>query len=321
MPHAVTAAAPASIGNVAVGFDALGCAVHGKHDRVRVRRVEAAGVHLDHVHGADLPLQPEANTATAGLSAFLDDHDVPHGLRVTIDKGIPLSAGLGGSAASAVAGIWAADACCGTGLSDEAKMRYALQGEAVASGTPHGDNVAASLCGGLVLTRGVDPPRLTHLPVPEAIRCVLVHPDLQVETEAARGVVPEDVPLSAAVAQSARLAGFVAACYEGDLDAIRDTLRDDLVEPHRAALVPGFRDVQAAAQEAGALGCSFSGAGPTMFAWCAGDEAAKRACAAMTAAGEAAGHSIESWVSPVNAQGAHVVSAAEREAADEAEER
>ena len=305
-----TAFAPASIGNVGVGYDVLGCALEGAGgDCVSVRCIDDPAVRVERVTGCDatLPTDPADNTATAGLVALREDLELPFGFAVSIEKGTPLSAGMGGSAASAVASVVAANALLPEPLVRARLLHYALQGEAVASGSIHPDNVAPCLYGGLVLTRAVDPPDVIPIPAPDGVRCVLVHPALEVATRDARACLPETVPLATAVQQSAHLGAFIAGCYRGDLVLLGRALRDHMVEPHRASLVPGFADVQAAAMDAGALGCTLSGAGPSLFAWCpTADAPAIRD--AMVRAFAARDTATDAWISPVDAPGAHLVS-------------
>ncbi|WP_022835183.1 homoserine kinase [Salisaeta longa] len=307
-PLQATAAAPASIGNVAVGYDVLGQVLAiGVHDRVTVRRTERPGVRIEAITGATgLPTDPAHNTATAGLLDLCAARDLPHGLAVSIDKGIPLSAGLGGSAASAVAGVWAAGALLDPPLSRDEAFRYALAGEAVASGDWHPDNVAPALYGGLVLTRDMERPDVLRLPVPDGLSCVVAHPTLTINTRDARACVPPTVPIRTATQQMADLGGLVAGCYTNDLPLVGRALRDGLAEPHRERLLPGFAAIKQAALQAGALGGSFAGAGPTMFMWCPAAAAADVA-AALQGAMTAAGYAVSTWTSAVDGPGVRCV--------------
>ncbi|HSU15844.1 homoserine kinase [Longimicrobium sp.] len=307
-PSRATAFAPASTSNLAVGFDLLGHPLALYGDRVTVTRRASPGVVMGAVTGVagPLPADPAANTAGTAVMRFLADHAPGLGVEVAIEKGIPLGSGIGGSAASAVAAVVAANALLPEPLPAAALFRYALMGEAVASGAMHGDNVAPSLFGGLVLVRAADPPDVVPLPAPPALRCVLVLPRLRLDTRDARAVLPKSVPLGDFIHQCANLAGVVAGCFRGDLALIGRSLRDEVIEPHRAALIPGFAAVQAAAMDAGALGCSISGAGPSLFAWCDEDEDAERARIAMVAAFAAAGVAAEGWTSPVDGPGARL---------------
>ncbi|MBV8975576.1 MAG: homoserine kinase [Sinobacteraceae bacterium] len=264
-----SAFAPASVGNVAIGFDILGFAIDTLGDRVTVSRRDAPGVEVSAVRGVagELPREARDNTAGRALLALQEALHLSFGFQVEIDKGIPLGSGLGGSAASAVAAVVAANALLPQPLSRLELLQFAMAGEAVASGARHADNIAPSLFGGLVLTVGIDHPRVKQIPVPSGIRAVIVHPHMFLATAKARAILKLSVELSDFVWQTAHLAGFISGCYTDDLDLIRASFEDVVIEPQRAALIPGFQEVRRGAMEAGALGCSISGAGPSMFAW------------------------------------------------------
>jgi homoserine kinase len=182
-----------------------------------------------------------------------------------------------------------------------------MHGEQVATGSFHADNLAPCILGGLVLSRPTEPIDAVPVPVPEPLRCVLVHPRLRLDTREARAVLPTDIPLRDHVTQSANLAGLLIGCFTGDIERIGRSLADLLVEPHRAPLVRGFRQVQRAALDAGALGCSLSGSGPSLFAWCAGDAAGEEIRARMVAAFGQEGVEARGWVSRVDAPGTRLV--------------
>jgi homoserine kinase len=302
-----TAFAPASVGNVAVGFDILGHTVAALGDRVRATRRAEPGVVIRGITGVhvDLPLAPEKNTAGMAVLAMQKDLALPFGFELEIEKGIPLGSGLGGSAASAVAGIVAAAALVDENLDRTQLLKYAMQGEAVASGSVHVDNIAPSLFGGLVLTVGIDNPFVKQIPVPETIRCVLVHPHMVLPTREARAILSKSVPLSDVIWQQANLAGFLAGCFTNDLALIRESLLDVVIEPQRQVLIPGFVDVKQAALGAGALGGSISGAGPTVFAWADAADAEK-VRGAMVEAFAKHGLESDSWVSTIDRAGARV---------------
>jgi len=303
-----TAFAPASVGNVAVGFDILGHSVAALGDRVTVTRREQPGVSIRAITGVvvDLPLAAEKNTAGMAALALQRELGLSFGFDLDVVKGIPLGSGLGGSAASAVAAVVAAAALVDRPLDRTQLLKFAMQGEAVASGSVHVDNIAPSLYGGLVLTVGIDNPHVKQIPVPEAVRCVLVHPHMVLATREARAILSKTVTLSDSIWQQANLAGFLAGCFTGDLPLIRASLLDVVIEPQRQVLIPGFAAVKQAALDAGALGCSISGAGPTVFAW-AEEGDAERVRSGMVAAFRAAGLDSDSWVSTIDRQGARVV--------------
>lgn len=264
-----SASAPASIGNVGVGFDILGQAFDAVRDTVTAVREDEPGVRLGEVGGIvdSLPDTPQRNTALAAAKAVLDSAGARFGLRLSIEKGVPLSAGMGGSAASAVAGAAAANALLDRPFGIDELLGFALEGERVASDPPHWDNVIASLHGGLVLAAREQPPLIRRIPAPEGLTAVLLHPAVRVETRMARSILASQVPMKLAVEHSRRVAAFVAGCATGDFDLIRSGLQDLLVEPQREHLLPLLPQVRRAAMQAGALGCSFSGSGPSVFAW------------------------------------------------------
>jgi homoserine kinase len=228
------------------------------------------------------------------------------GFEVFIEKGIPLGSGLGGSAASAVAAVVAANALLDKPLSKIELLQFAMQGEKVSSGSLHVDNISPSLFGGLVLTVGIDHPRVKQIPVPEGIRAVLVHPHLFLSTKQARGILKREVAMSDFIWQTANLAGFISGCYTNDLDMIRASFEDVVIEKQRSQLIPGFDAVRGSALAAGALGCTISGAGPTMFAW-AMEADAEKVRAAMVLAFRAANMKVDDWVVPITTAGARVL--------------
>jgi homoserine kinase len=306
----VTAFAPATVGNVGIGFDILGHTVKAVGDRVSARRVPEPGVRITGITGsqADLPLEAEKNTAGMALVSMVSALSLPFGIEISIEKGIPLGSGLGGSAASAVAAVVAANALLEQPLSKLELLKFAMHGEAVASGSVHVDNIAPSLFGGLVLTVGIDHPRTKQIPVPPSVRCVLVHPHMFLSTREARRILKKTVDLSDVVWQAANLAGFLSGCYTNDLEMIRDAFEDVIIEPQRSQLIPGFKAVKQAAMANGALGCSISGAGPTVFAWCE-EHYAQGARAAMVEAFAEHNLASDHWVSAIDTEGARVVDA------------
>ncbi len=301
-----TAFAPASVGNVAVGYDLLGYVIEGPGDLVTARRSDQAGVTIEAITGTvtDLPLAADSNTAGRAVLSLLEAIDADFGITLHIKKGIPLGSGLGGSAASASAAVVAVNALLDHPLPVEALYPHALAGEAVASGSIHGDNVGPQLLGGLVLAT---PARLVRVPVPDGLHAAVVHPDHRIDTRDARRVLDRPFSIDNVVAQQTRLALVLAGCFKSDIDLIREGLSDVLVEPHRAALIPGFAAVKQAALNAGALGASISGAGPTVFGWLESHTAAESAGERMKNAFAAAGLNATVYISAIEAAGARLV--------------
>jgi len=304
-PTRASAVAPASVGNVGVGFDILGHVIAGPVDRVTVERLDAPEVRIVAVEGVvtGLPLEPERNTAGRALMALRSRLGLGHGFALRIEKGIPLGSGMGGSAASCVAALVAANALLERPAPIDVLYACAMAGESAASGAEHGDNVGPMLLGGLALATH---DRLVPIPVPDGLTCVLVHPHHVLETRTARAVLQRPFELPRFVEQSANLALLLTGCFRNDLESIRAGLKDVLVEPLRAPLVPGFAQVKAAAMEHGALGASISGGGPSVFAWCT-RERAQAIAMAMEQAFRSVSLASDVWISPVAAPGARVV--------------
>lgn len=305
-PAAVRAFAPGSVGNVGVGFDILGHSIAGIGDIATVRRIDAPVVRIVAIRGSvtDLPLQAERNTAGMALLSLREALALPFGFELELDKGIPLGSGLGGSAASCVAALVAANALLDAPLAPAALYPHALAGEAVASGGKHGDNVGPMLLGGLVLATAE---RMTRINVPAAWHCVVVHPHVVLETRKARAALAGDYALGEFVAQSAQLAQVLLGCERGDASLVRAGLDDLLVEPRRAPLIAGFAAVKRAALDAGAMGASISGAGPSVFAWCESRADAERAGTAMAVAFAQAGFDSDIHLTPIAGPAAAVI--------------
>jgi homoserine kinase len=269
LPERVTAFAPGSASNLGPGFDCLGIAFTGKGDTVTASPSPAPGVRVLSISDTRIPTDATRNTAALGAAAVLRRSGREAGLDLTIEKGLPLAGGMGGSAASAVAGAVAANALLKARLAPLDLLACALEAEEAVSGGRHADNVAPSLLGGAILVAGAHAgvePQVTAIPVKQGLSLVLVTPAYQVETARARAVLPREVSRATAVTQSARLAGIVLGFERGEADLIRRNMFDAIAEPARAELYPGYREAAAAALEAGALGVAVSGAGPTIVA-------------------------------------------------------
>jgi homoserine kinase len=305
-----TAFAPATVSNVGCGFDVLGFALEAPGDEVTARIAEA-GVGIDDIvgDGARLPRVAARNTAGVAALALLTKLGERRGVALTIRKGLPLSSGLGGSAASAAAAVVAVDALLAARTPIETLMACALEGERLGAGSAHADNIAPCLCGGFVLVRRANPPDVLRLPVPEGLTAVVVHPELEIETARARELLGTTVPLADAVRQSANMGALVDGLHRGDFAVISRALEDAIAEPRRAPLIPGLAAIKRAAVDAGALGCSISGSGPSLFALCASRGTADSVRSAMEAAVRAhIGGTPQAYVSPVGAAGARIVS-------------
>jgi homoserine kinase len=309
-PLTVTAFAPATVSNVACGFDVLGFPLESPGDEVTAR-LDGTGVRIDDILGDNgrLPREAARNTASVAAQALLARLGERRGVALTIRKGLPLSSGLGGSAASAVAAVVAVDALFGARSTLETLMSCAFEGERIGAGSAHGDNIGPAVYGGFVLVRVANPPDVIRLPVPAGLTAVVVHPDLEIETAKARALLGTTVPLGDAIRQWANLGTLVDALHRGDFAQLARSLEDTIAEPRRASLVPGLAAIKQAALEAGALGCSLSGSGPSLFALCRDATSAAAVAAAMTrAVKQHIGGEPQTYVSPISTRGARVLS-------------
>lgn len=303
----VTAFAPATCGNAIVGFDILGLAIAGVGDSVTLTRREDKKILIEAIDSTDvIPLDPQQNVASLVIAQLSQDLALPFGFNIRINKGIPLSSGMGGSAASAVAALTACNRFLAVPLSQNKIADYALRGEAFCSGgQAHPDNIVPAIYGGITLTTQLEPIKVVCLPIPD-VMCVLIHPALQLATRDARGVLAANVSLKTHTAQSAHLAGFISALYQQDLALLQECLHDVIIEPQRADLIKGFTSVKHAALAHGALGASISGAGPSILALTRTQLQATQVAEAMQAAFWQHGVASKAYLSPISQKGAHI---------------
>jgi len=307
MTATVRAFAPGSVGNIGPGLDILGMAVAWAGDTVEVSRAESPGVVVVDAGHPDLPREAGANTAALAAQAALElAGRARAGLALRVTKGLPLSGGQGGSAASAVAAAVATNALFGLGLSERQLIESALAAEVRVAGR-HLDNILPSLIGGIVLIREAAAFDYVRLPVPAGLKVVLAHPGQRLRTVEGRAVLPEQVSRDLALHQAAQVAAMTLAFATGDLALLGRAIDDRIAEPARARLLPGFLAAKAAALEAGAFGCSISGSGPTAFAFANDQPSGERIARAMGAAYEAAGVPCTTRVSEVSLVGARVL--------------
>jgi homoserine kinase len=301
--------APATVANVACGFDVLGFAIDRPGDELIMEITAEKGVVIEDIEGDDgvLPRDPLKNSATVAILDYLDYIGADFGCKVRIKKMMPSGSGLGSSAASAVAGVYAINMLCNERLTKQEMLPFLLNAEKAACDAAIADNVAASLFGGFILVRSYEPLDVIQIPVPEELWCAVINPDVIVLTKDAREILPKDIPLSISLRQSANVGGMIAGLLRGDYDLIGRSLVDYIAEPYRSKLIPGFYEMKHAAISAGALGGSISGSGPSVFALCKGKESAYRAGAAMKAVMDELKIGAEVYVSKVNALGPKVL--------------
>lgn len=301
--------APATVANVVCGFDVLGFAVHVPGDEVVMRLTDKPGVRLNAIHGDDgkLPRDPAKNTVSAAVMDYLDKTQAArYGVEIELFKQMPVGSGLGSSAASTVAGLFAINTLLGEPLSRKELLPFAMEGENLACGQGHADNVAPALLGGFVLIRSYEPLDVIKLHTPPSLICTLVHPQLEVQTRDARRIIRQQVSLKDAVRQWGNVAGLVGGLYEEDYGLISRSMQDVIIEPVRSILIPDFYQIKQKALDKGALGFGISGSGPSVFALSLDMETAIRV--KDTIREHFAGRGIESdgYVSQINAEGPRV---------------
>ena len=306
----VTAIAPGSVGNVGPGLDILGLAVAGRGDSVTATLTGGDGVTLDDPGHPDLPADPLRHASSIAATEVLRRAGLRAGLRLSVRKGLPLAGGQGGSGASAVAGAAATNSLLGGPLGVLELLEACLAAEAAVAGR-HADNIAPSLLGGVVLVRALDPIDVVRLPCPVGLHVVLTEPAQRLRTADARAALPASVTRQTALAQAANIAAMVAALASGDLGLLGRALDDGIAEPARAPLLRGFREAKAAALEAGAIGASISGAGPTAFALVPDPDTGRRVGAAMEGAYRAAGVDARSRIAEIDRVGVRITETAD----------
>lgn len=307
----ITAFAPATVANVACGFDVLGFAIFGLGDRVTASFSDESGLSIDSITGdlGRLPLSVKDNTAGLAVMSLLDELDKApkRGIVLSIEKQMPLGSGLGSSAASSVAAVVAVNELLGNPFSKKNLLPFAVAGEMAASGEAHADNAAASLLGGFILVKSHRPPDVIDLPTPEKLHCTIIHPDIEIQTKNSRKILKKDVSLEKAVRQWGNLGSLIAALYTDDYDLIADSLHDEIIEPVRSLLIPGFNKMKHAALDSGALGCSISGSGPSLFALSTSRETAELIGVKMGDVLKSEELSFEIHISKMNTEGAQVI--------------
>lgn len=297
--------APATVANVACGFDIFGLAVNNPGDEVIVRKRNDDKIVITTITGDEgkLTYKPEKNTVTVPIIQYLKSIGSTQGFDIELHKKMPLGSGLGSSSASSVAGVFAANQLMGMPLATSDLLPFSMEGERVACGSAHADNVAPALLGGFVIVRSYSPIDVFKINTPSELYVSIVHPDIEVNTKDARHILRNEVALKKAIAQMGNVAGLVAGLIQENYELISRSMVDYIIEPVRSILIPEFFSVKNAALENGALGCSISGAGPSIFAFSKGLDTAERVGVAMKTAFGVAGINTNLFVSNINQQG------------------
>ena len=300
--------APATIANVACGFDVLGLALDYPGDEVFIKKTDSKKIIITACHNAEnLPLEADKNVAGVAVQALLDKLGSDQGFEIELTKGVKPGSGIGSSAASSAAAVIAVNHLMGEPFTRKELVEFAMQGEKCATGVAHADNVAPSICGGFTLVRSYEPLDIIKIDAPEELWATVIHPQLEVKTRDARRVLKGGIDLSKAITQWGNVGGLVAGLYSKDYDLIGRSLVDVVIEPIRSILIPGYENVKKATLAAGALGCSISGSGPSIFGLSRGKETALKVKEAMAEVYQQYGVDFEIHVSQVNSEGARII--------------
>lgn len=302
--------APATVANVACGFDILGLAINEPGDEVSIKIVEGTpGIKITQIHndGGKLPYDPDLNTVTVAIKSLLKTHKVDVCLEVELFKKMPFGSGLGSSAASAAAGVFAAKELLLPNLPNKELISHAMKAEEIACGSGHADNVAPSILGGLVLIRSYDPLDIIKIATPEDLFVTILYPEIDVPTKESRTLLSKQIYLRTAIAQWGNVAGLLTGFHTEDWELIGRSLEDHVAEPARSILIPGFHQAKSMAIQNGALGLSISGSGPSMFALSKGESTAITVQSALSKLYAHLGITHQTFVSSVNKVGPQII--------------
>ncbi len=308
MPSEIRVFAPGTVANIGCGFDILGFALEYPGDYVTIRMISQNEVRINKISGdgGKLPLDPDKNTAGIAVADFLRKFNLKTGVELEIQKGMKIGSGLGSSAASAAAALFGMNYIFDNIADIKQLISCGLTAEAGACGAPHADNIAPSLMGGLVLIRNLTPPDVIPLSFPEDLFYAVISPNIELQTRKLRKVLPETILLTSAVKQWGNIAGLIAGLHHKDYSLISRSLEDVIIEPVRSQFIPFFKEIKLNAVESGALGCSISGSGPSIFALCRGEETAGKVSESMAKVYEKNNILFDIYVSSINKKGPRI---------------
>lgn len=308
MKNEIRIFSPATVANVACGFDVLGFCLDSQGDEMVIRKTKEKGIKITHIKGFDLPYETDKNVAGVSALAMYENAKPDCGFEIEIYKNIKPGSGIGSSAASAVGSVFGMNELLGKPYNKTQLTYFAMKGEALASNSEHADNLAPAIFGGFTLVKSTLPLDILQIPTPSELYATIIHPQIEIKTSEAREILPKNIPLKDAISQWANVGSLVHAMHTSDYKLIHRSLQDIIVEPYRKQLIPHFDDVKFAAMEAGALGCAISGSGPSIFALSKGIEIAKNVKEAMKLIYSKTGIDFDIHISKINTQGIKIIS-------------
>jgi len=298
---------PATIANISCGFDVLGLALDNVGDEMTITKVAKKGVRITKITGQNLPLETHKNVAGVAALALLAETENGFGFEIEINKQIKPGSGIGSSAASAAGAVWAINKLLGKPFNATNLVRFAMEGERLATGVAHADNVAPALFGGFTLVRSYSPLDIISINTPNELYATVIHPQIEVKTSDAREILKTTVPLQQAIKQWGNVGGLISGLYTEDYNLIGRSLEDHIIEPIRSILIPAFDAVKQNAMKAGALGCGISGSGPSIFALSKGEITALKVAEAMKVVYQKVRIDYDVHVSKVNKKGIKII--------------
>ena len=298
---------PATVSNVACGFDVLGFCLNSIGDDMVVRKTKEKGIKISKIEGYNLPLDTKSNVAGVAALALVEHAKPDCGFEIEIYKKIKPGSGIGSSSASASGVVFAINELLGRPYNTSELTGFAIKGEAVASGSEHADNIAPGIFGGFTLVKSLKPLEVLQIPTPKNLYAVIIHPQIEIKTSVARSILPNDVPLKDAIVQWANMGSLIHALHTSDYGLIKSSLVDIIIEPYRAQLIPHYQEVKEEALKAGALGASISGSGPSIFMLTEGHETAIQVEQAIRSVYSKTGIAFETYVSSINVEGIKIL--------------
>jgi len=298
---------PATIANISCGFDVLGVALDAVGDEMVVRKTTEKGIRITKLEGQNLPMETLQNGAGVAGLALLAASNYQGGFEIEIYKNIKAGGGIGSSAASSTGAVWAMNELLGKPFSILELVKFSMEGERLASGVAHADNVAPAIFGGFTLVRSYNPLDVITIPSPSELFATVIHPQIEIKTSDSRKVLKTNITLADGIKQWGNVGGLVAGLFKEDYELIGRSLEDHIVEPIRSILIPGFGDVKASAKASGALGCGISGSGPSIFAFSRGEATSEKVAKSMIKIYKNIGIDYDVHVSKINVEGIKIL--------------
>lgn len=307
MKNEIKIFSPATVANVACGFDVLGFCLDTIGDEMVIRKTEKKGIKITKIEGYDLPFEAEKNVAGVSALAMYNALQPDCGFEIEIYKKIKPGSGIGSSSASAAGSVFGMNVLLGYPLNKTQLTNFAMKGEALASKCEHADNLAPAIFGGFTLVKSACPLHVLELPTPSDVFATLIHPQIEIKTSESRAILPKDIPLSNAITQWANVGSLVHALHTSDYKLLKDSLNDVVIEPYRKQLIPHFNAIKKASLQAGALGCAISGSGPSIFMLSKGDATAQNVEKAIRDVYAKTDIAFETYVSKINTEGIKIL--------------